>query len=213
MHRGGITAAVLLALVVGTGLTSQVASARDPVGQVKRLQSKAVAIYHKQTRELAPAADILFRDLLQTGRGARLKAELVDGTAITLGENAEILIDEFVYDPRQRQGGLNLKVIKGAFLFVGGKVEEMTDSKTRIETPVAILGIRGTTVWGGPIYGGYGVLVLDGEVKVQSPGGAVTLHKGQATMIYDPEEGPEPPRPWSKFKTSVAVKTISFETD
>ena len=36
----------------------------------------------------------------------------------------------------------------------------------QIRTPVAAMGVRGTTVWGGPIDNGYGVIVLSGEVTV-----------------------------------------------
>ena len=32
--------------------------------------------------------------------------------------------------------------------------------------PVGAIGLQGTTVWGGPIDGGYGVIVLSGEVTV-----------------------------------------------
>ena len=39
-------------------------------------------------------------------------------------------------------------------------------------------------MWGGYIDGGYGVLVLDGEVTVNTKHGQVTLQKGQGTMVY-----------------------------
>ena len=76
------------------------------------------------------------------------------------------MLDEFVYDPFRTRGELSLSVIKGAFLYVGGLVEGVSGARVRIQTPAAAIGVRGTTVWGGPIDNGYGVVVLSGEVTV-----------------------------------------------
>ena len=42
-----------------------------------------------------------------------------DGTQLTLGENATLVVDEFIYDPSKSGGALSLSVIRGAFLYVG----------------------------------------------------------------------------------------------
>ena len=42
---------------------------------------------------------------------------------LTLGENATLVVDEFIYDPFRSRGALLVKVIQGAFLFVGGRIE------------------------------------------------------------------------------------------
>ena len=49
--------------------------------------------------------------------------------------------------------------------------------------------MRGTTVWGGRIDGGFGVLVLKGEVWVKTPHGTVDLKEGNGTMIFG-KKGP-----------------------
>ena len=79
--------------------------------------------------------------------------------------------------------------------------------------PVAVLAIRGTTVWGGPIDGAYGVLALEGMVTVTTAAGAVTLRAGQATMIAAPGQAPGAPGAWDAEKTARAIATISFAED
>ncbi|MDP6353338.1 MAG: FecR family protein [Alphaproteobacteria bacterium] len=158
---------------------------------------------------MAPGDPVHDGDLLATGPGARLAARLDDGTEITLGENAELLIDEFVYEAGSR-GNLFLKVLKGAFLFIGGAIEEIMASNVAIDTPAATLGIRGTTVWGGPIDDGYGVLVQDGRVAVTTDRRTVVLGPGEATMIAGRDSAPEAPHTWSAEKTARAVAAVSF---
>ena len=209
-HRIPSFVALLLLVQANPG---QGAAARQAVGVVTRVQAAAEAVYESEARGLAERSPVLFDDLLQTGAAARLQATLADGTEITLGEMAEILIDAFVYDPESGDGVLELRVVEGAFLFVGGKLEELAGARVEIATPVAILGVRGTTVWGGPIDGGYGVLVLDGTVTVTTSAGAVNLGAGEATMIAGPGQAPDPAQGWSSEKTARAVATISFDDD
>ena len=183
---------------------------RTEVGTVDKVQAQAEAIHDGATRALSPAAAVLYADLLRTGRAARLHAELKDGTQLTLGENGRMLVDDFVYKPGAEDNRLSLRVVRGAFLFVGGKTENGKHAAVTIQTPVATLGVRGTTVWGGYIDGRYRVLVLSGEVQVKTTGGAVTLHAGQATAIKSPHDAPTAPHGWSKSRTARAVATVSF---
>jgi hypothetical protein len=149
------------------------------VAAVDKVQAHVDATQAGETRALAADSDVYFRDRCHSGEGARLQATLKDGAQLTLGENATVVVDDFVYDPSRSRGELSLRVVKGAFLYVGGQVERLTAAKVRIQTPVAAIGVRGTTVWGGPIDSGYGVIALSGEVTVTGRRGTVTLKQGQ----------------------------------
>lgn len=207
MIRSNLLITCMVATFVSSPLTAQAAPA--PVGSVEKVQAEASATQGTEARALAPEGPILFKDKLRTGPGARLEAKLEDGTVLTLGEKGRMTVDEFVYKPGYLGGAMSVKVAQGAFLFVGGKVEGPTGGNVRIETPVGTLGVRGTTVWGGQIDGGYGVLVLDGEVEVTTKRGKVLLSKGQGTMVYAGRK-PEAAAPWPEDRTTRAVQTISF---
>jgi FecR protein len=69
---------------------------------------------------------------------------LKDGTQLTLGENATLVVDEFIYDPYRSRGELAIRVVKGAFLYAGGLIDKETGANVRIRTPLAAIGIRGT---------------------------------------------------------------------
>jgi hypothetical protein len=186
-------------------------AAAEPVsiGAVDKVQAQVLATQAGATRDLAAAGPVYFRDRMKTGAGARLEAKLDDGTVLTLGENGKLNVDEFVYRPGEQGSKLALNVTKGAFLFVGGKIEGPTGGNVTIKTPVGTLGVRGTTVWGGRIDGGFGVLVLKGEVWVKTPHGTVDLKEGNGAMVYG-KMGPSKAAPWSEDRTKRAVATISF---
>ena len=202
--RGLPASIAIIALGVG-------AAAAEPaaIGAVDKLQGQADATQAERTRGLAVDAELLFRDRCHSGAGARLQATLKDGTKLTMGENATLTIDEFVYKPGQSAGELSVKVAKGAFLYVGGLVEGEPGAKVQIRTPVAALGVRGTTVWGGPIDKGYGVFVLNGEVTVTGKRGRVTLRQGQGTMLFASGK-PQRATAWRAAKVDRAIATVSF---
>ena len=97
-----------------------------------------------QTRPLAIGSDVYFRDRCHSREGARLQATLKDGTQLTLGENATLVVDEFIYDPSRSRDALSVSVIRGAFLYVGGRIEGVNGAKVQIHTPVGAIGLRGT---------------------------------------------------------------------
>jgi len=73
---------------------------------------------------------------------------LLDQTAITMGENASLVIDEFVYDPDNAGSALSASVTQGAFRMVTGGVARNNPEGTKVKLPSAVLTIRGTTTEG-----------------------------------------------------------------
>jgi hypothetical protein len=205
----GVNALLFGAILVIASPVSQGFAAPEKVGAVDKVQGDAEAAQAGQSRSLAVPGDVLFLDRIQTGDGARFEATLNDGARLTLGEHGHLIIDKFVYDPAKEGGALSVRV-KGAFLFVGGKIEGPTGGNVAIHTPVGTIGVRGTTVWGGFIDGGYGVLVLDGEVTVSTKRGKVNLEKGQGTMVYG-NRAPGKAAPWPDQRVKTAVATITFK--
>jgi hypothetical protein len=79
-----------------------------------------------------------------------------------------------------------------------------------VRTPVAILGVRGTEFWVGPIDGSTGVLVIDGEVSVGSGKGTVILGPGEGTMVA--ADGTlSPVKTWGAAKVERALEMVRFD--
>ena len=197
--------------LLAVGIQGVTVAAAEPatVGAVDKVQAHVEATQAGQTRALLLKSDVYFGDRCHSGEGARLQATLNDGTQLTLGENATLLVDEFIYDPPKSRGQLSVRVVKGAFLYVGGLIETQANAKVQIRTPVGAIGVRGTTVWGGPIDNGYGVVVLSCEVTVTGRRGIVTLKQGQGTMVFG-DGKPRRAAAWPAGRMKRAIASITF---
>jgi hypothetical protein len=82
-------------------------------------------------------------DVVSTGSDGRVGISFTDGTAFDLSPNARMVMNEFVYDPNSKSNSSLLSLTKGTFTFVAGKIAKSGDMK--VNTPVATMGIRGTT--------------------------------------------------------------------
>src|SRR5262249_55377955 len=82
-------------------------------------------------------------DVVQTGNDGRVGINFTDGSSFNLSSNAHMTLDEYVYDPNGKSNSTFFSLAKGTFTFVAGKVAKTGDMK--VDTPVATMGIRGTT--------------------------------------------------------------------
>lgn len=91
---------------------------------------------------------IFLGDLIETGPNSGMQIMLLDETIFTIGPDAGLVIDEFVYDPSDNAGQVTASVVKGAFRFVSGRVAKEEPRNMSVRTPVGTIGIRGTSAAG-----------------------------------------------------------------
>jgi hypothetical protein len=90
------------------------------------------------------AGDPVYKgDVVQTGPDGKIGVTFTDGTTFNLSSSARMVLNEFVYDPNGKSNSTLFSLTKGTFTFIAGKVAKTGDMK--IDTPVATMGIRGTT--------------------------------------------------------------------
>jgi tetratricopeptide (TPR) repeat protein len=82
-------------------------------------------------------------DVVQTGADGRVGINFTDSTSFNLSSNARMALDEYVYDPKGKSNSTMFNLTKGTFTFIAGNVAKTGDMK--VDTPVATMGIRGTT--------------------------------------------------------------------
>jgi hypothetical protein len=87
---------------------------------------------------------ILPHDVLETGGGARLGMILQDGTRVAMGPNTRLEIDTYIYSPGEGKLESLLRLVRGAMVYVSGKMAQLSPGSTKVETPVGVVGLRGT---------------------------------------------------------------------
>src|SRR5580765_8219197 len=140
VQRLSVVAFVLL--VGSTSASAQSATA----GRIKSATG-AVHVLHAGSDVPAQAGHTVYQgDLIRTGRDGRIGLTLNDDTRLSLGPDSELRLDRFSYAPADGQLGLAIKLIRGVAAYVSGRIAKLAPDSIRIETPTAILGVRGTTL-------------------------------------------------------------------
>lgn len=114
----------------------------DGIGDVEDIVN-----YGWSTMEPEPRSEIEFEDavylneVVETGEESALVITFSDGSKLTLGESAKVVIDKYVYSPAGSDSSQVLTLTKGAFRFLSGA---MPKANVQIKTPAVSIGIRGT---------------------------------------------------------------------
>jgi Ca2+-binding RTX toxin-like protein len=120
--------------------------ALQAVGTVSKAIGSVDVRHSDGTR--APLKDgdaIHLGDVVQTGGGGRVGLTFDDGAVFSLGSGGRLTIDEMVYDAKAGKGSEVVSVLTGPFSFTSGEVAKLAPDAMTIKTPVAVIGIRGTT--------------------------------------------------------------------
>lgn len=145
------------------------------VGLASVVERKAEAALDGAVRTLV-LRDALFRnERLSTGAeaGSLLHVRLLDQTVITLGPSSEVVLDDFAVDPAAGSAEVSLKLSRGLLRFVGGQ-HAGAGTRYRVQTPVATIGVRGTSF----------------DVKV-GDGGETTVQLAEGELLFENDDGVE----------------------
>lgn len=85
-------------------------------------------------------------EMLDTVTTAKSKAELTfeDKTTVKITEQSKLVVDDFVYDPKQDAGKLSIKVALGTARYASGQIAKHNPQAVSIQTPTATIAVRGT---------------------------------------------------------------------
>lgn len=200
------TTTLIVALL---GIGSAMAEPLDHVGKIEKAKNEVSATPSATdpARPLTVGNPVYRNEMVKTGAQARAQLRLGDETSLVMGENAEVRLDEFIYD---KDGPATINLITGALRFVSGANGH--PGKLTIKTPVATIGIRGTDFWAGPIDGVYGVLLLTGKVEISNSAGSVTLDTPRTgTLITSADVAPGEAVPWPDDRRIRALSKTNFE--
>jgi hypothetical protein len=142
---------VVVLIVLGSAAGAQTASPAGltNIGVAAAVRGAVRAAAPNQVgRVIGSGQPVFLNDHVTTGADGRLQLLLLDQTTFTIGPNSDMVLDQFVYDPKTNAGSLSASILKGVFRFVTGKIAQRRPSSMRVTLPVGTIGIRGTMVAG-----------------------------------------------------------------
>jgi hypothetical protein len=99
-------------------------------------------------RIVSSGKPLFLNDHVTTDAAGRLQILLNDETVFTIGPNADIVLDKFVYNPETGVGDVAAQIVRGAFRFVTGRIARRQPESMKVRLNVGVIGIRGTVVTG-----------------------------------------------------------------
>lgn len=156
------------------------------VGAIVQQQGTSVQI--KRGNDTLPGgvnASVNMNDAIVTGLSS-LQLRFQDNTTAAVTENSRFVIDDFVYDPNRGAGRLNVRVSMGTVRYVSGQIARNNQQSVQVNTPTAVIGVRGTDFFMTVDESGQSLVVLvpscnqqgncyTGKISVTNDGGTVEM--------------------------------------
>jgi hypothetical protein len=118
----------------------------SPVGRVKVTSGSAFIVRGAESIAAQPGHVVFVSDALRTGADGAIGVTLQDDTRLSLGPSSEVQVDRYVFQPDDSALGMVLKFVRGVATYVSGRMAKLAPDAIRLETPAAIVGVRGTTL-------------------------------------------------------------------
>ena len=182
------------------------------IGSVVELKGTAVIKRGKETIAVANGTPVETNDKVETKNGV-VNIRFKDDTTVKVTENSTLIIDDFVYDPKNAAGGkLGLKAAAGTIRYVSGNIAHNNPNSVKINTPTAAIAVRGTDFVMAVDETGKSMIMLmptcevdqnvnlkgltcgSGKIDVDSGSTIIRLDKPyQATIVETASTPPSPP--------------------
>jgi hypothetical protein len=101
-------------------------------------------IYNQNNKKLNSGDKIYFGDSIIVKDKSNSQILLLDETVMSVGSNSEIKIDEFIYDPKTKDGKILSQIKSGSMKVLTGGVSEKNPANLEIKVPAGTIGTRGT---------------------------------------------------------------------
>jgi len=151
------------------------------IGIAKAVQGQMTAVDSDGSRQLSPGSPVFKGDVVSTAKASAGSIQFLDKTILNVGEGSKVSLDQYVFDANKGTGQVLFKMAQGTFRAVTGEIVKHNPEAFKLQSPLAIIGIRGTeTAHTIPLPGvGEGkenhlVMVFDGKPVIVQPlgGGA-----------------------------------------
>ena len=220
----------LLFLFIAIFILPHLTFASERIGTVGIVIGKADVV--NRNLELKIKESIHFGDVIKTGPKTNMQILFDDQTVFTIGENTEIVINEFIYDPNQNNelNKISAEIFQGSLKVVTGLISKKNPENLSITLPTGVLATRGTEVQALVRPNEIDYVVLLGPGPNNSAGeraGAIEVTNNQGSVFMDQQfsftsieagQPPAPPQPApaaliQEINQSLSAGTVALQAE
>jgi hypothetical protein len=143
MRRTMICLLSLVLILIGLGTP---AASESFVGVVKTLEGSATIARNGETIPVVTGMEIQRADIVKTDGHGTVGLVFSDDTRISMGSNTELTVDEYLFDPLEKELSFIARLIRGTISFLSGQIAKLSPESVQLVMPAATIGVRGTHV-------------------------------------------------------------------
>ena len=117
--------------------------AQTRVGEAAVVKNEVLRVAASSTSQINVGDGLLRDETVRTGLDSAARLVMADSTNLSLGPNATLKLDRTVFDDEHHYRDIAIRLTSGAFRFVTGHSDK---AAYKITTPLATIGVRGTTL-------------------------------------------------------------------
>jgi hypothetical protein len=133
----------LPALLSTLACATPLAHAQTRVGEAVVIQNDVVRVAASATSPISVGDSMLRDETVRTGADSAARFVMADSTNLSLGPSATLKLDRTVFNDEHSYRDVAIRMTTGAFRFVTG---HSAKAAYKITTPLATIGVRGTTL-------------------------------------------------------------------
>jgi hypothetical protein len=197
------------------GFLGNPASAQTRVGEAVVIKNEVVRVQGATPRQINVGDGVLRDEIVRTGSDSAARLVMADSTNLSLGPNATIKLDRTVFNDEHSYRDIAIRLTTGSFRFVTGHSEK---TAYKITTPLATIGVRGTTLDILSQRGKTTVALLDGLglactfsfqcVELTQPGDTAVITSANGKVTIQKTNTP----PWTFAATCTAAAGLCTVT-
>ena len=151
------------------------------IGEITALRGNADLERGAQHISVKVGTKLEKHDHIHTSPQSKLQIVFNDKTVISLGQNSQFSVDEYLFDDKNVQARFTIN--KGFFKSITGKIGKIAPSHFKVKTANATIGVRGTTIIGEVSPKLDIIACTYGRIVVSTAQGSVVVNKGERTIV------------------------------
>jgi hypothetical protein len=116
----------------------------DAIGQIQTLKGAAYILRGNNTLPANVGGPVYRGDTIRTAKTGSLGIVLADDSSLSLGPESEIVLKDYLFNPKEGKFTFLTRMVKGTFAYLSGIIGKLSPDSIRLEIPDATIAVRGT---------------------------------------------------------------------